>query len=62
MMAVKGQSEKIGSVMEVHMKQRCVFAALNLCRKNGTHDIHQCLLNVYGEQTMDVSTERQWVH
>jgi len=24
-------------------------------------DVHQCLLNVYGDHTVDVSTVRQWV-
>jgi len=30
------------------------------CRKNG-NNIHQHLLNVYGDQTVDVSTVRRWV-
>ena len=30
-------------------------------QKNAPDDIHRCLLNVYGDQTVDVSTVRQWV-
>jgi hypothetical protein len=29
--------------------------------KMAPNDIHWCLLNVYGDQTVDVSTVRQWV-
>ena len=29
------------------------------CRKNAPIDIHQCLLNIYGDQTVDVSTLRR---
>ena len=40
------------------MKQRCV---IKHTEKMTPTDIHLHLLNVYGDQTMDVSTVRQWV-
>ena len=43
-MAAEGHSDRIMSDTE----------------KNGTHDIHWHLLNVYGDQTVDVSTVKQW--
>mgnify|MGYP001856021262 CR=1 FL=1 len=45
------------SDMEVWMEQRCGIGFLHEEKKC----THQCLLNVYGEQTVDVSTVRQWV-
>jgi len=42
------------------MKQRCVIEFLH-AEKIAPNDIHQRLLNVYGEQTVDVSTVRRWV-
>jgi len=39
---------------EVHMKQRCVTEFLH-SEKMAPTDIHQCLMNVYGDQTEDVS-------
>ena len=59
-MAAEEQSDKIVSDMEVHMKQRCVIEFLQM-EKNSSTDIHQCLLNIYGDQTVDVSTARLWV-
>ena len=46
--------------MEVWIKQRCVSEFLHV-EKMAPIDIHQHLLNVYREQTVDVSIDRQWV-
>ncbi len=59
-MAAEGQSDKMASDMEVCMKQRCVTEFLHV-EKMAPTDIHRHLLNIYGEQTMDVNTARQWV-
>ena len=59
-MTAEGQSEKMASGMEVRMKQRCVIEFLHV-EKIAPSDIHRRLLNVYGDQTVDVSTVRQWV-
>ena len=53
-MAEEGQSDKMESDMEVHMKQRCVTEFLQM-EKIAPTDIHQCLLNVSGDQTVNVS-------
>ena len=37
-----------------------VWNWISTCGKNVTTDIHWCLLNVYGDQTENVSTVRQW--
>ena len=42
------------------MKQRCVNEFLHVENITPT-DIHRCLLNVYGNQTVDVNSIRQWV-
>ena len=57
-MAAEGQSDKMVSDMEVHMKQRCVTEFLHAEKMAPTH-IHQHLLNIYGDQTVDASTVRQ---
>ena len=49
-MAAEEQYDKV----EVQMDQRCV-------EKMALSDIHHCLLNIYGDQTMDVSTVRRLV-
>ena len=54
-MAAERQSD-----MEACMRQRCVIEFLHV-EKNSPADIHQCMLSVYGDQTVDVSTMRQWV-
>ena len=59
-MTVEGQSDKMASDMEVRMKQRCVTEFLH-AEKLAPNDIHRRLLNVYGDQTVDVSTVRRWV-
>ena len=53
--AAEGHSD-----MEVCMKRRIVNEFLH-AEKTAPTDIHQCLLNVYGDQTVDVSTLRLWV-
>ena len=42
------------------MKKRCVSEFLH-AEKIAPSDIHRRLLNVYGDQTVDVSTVRRWV-
>ena len=59
-MAAEGQSDKMASDMEVHMKQRCATDFLH-AEKMAYKDIHQCLLNVYRDPTVNMSTVRQWV-
>ena len=54
-MAAEGQSDKTASDMEVCMKQMCVTEFLHV-EKMAPTDVHQRLMNVYGDQTMDVST------
>ena len=58
-MAVEGQSDKTAFDMEVCMKQRCVTEFL--CgKKIVPTEIHQQLLNIYGNETLDFSTVKQW--
>jgi len=59
-MTAEGQSDKMASDMDVHMKQRCVIEFLHV-EKIASNDIHRRLLNIYGDQTVDVSTVRWWV-
>jgi len=59
-MTIEGQSDKMASDMEVRMKQRCVIEFLHV-EKIASNDIHRRLLKVYGDQTVDLSTVRQWV-
>ena len=59
-MAAEGQSDRMVSDMEVHMKQRCEIEFLHVENMAPIY-IHQHLLNIYGDQTVDVSTVRQWV-
>ena len=56
----KMASDKMASDMEMHVKERCVTEFLHLEKMTPT-DIHVHLLNVYRNQTVDVSTMRQWV-
>ena len=55
-MAAEWQSDKTASDMEVRMKQKCVTEFLH-AKTMAPTDI-QYLLNIYGEQTVDVSTVR----
>jgi len=57
--AAEGQSDKMASDIEVHMKQRYI-TGIPPYRNNGTQ-IHQHLLNINGDQRVDVSTVRQLV-
>jgi len=59
-MAAEGQSDQMVSDVEVHMRQRGITEFLHV-EKIVPTDIHDCLLNVYGDQTADVSTERHKV-
>ncbi|XP_040556984.1 serine/threonine-protein kinase VRK1 isoform X1 [Gallus gallus] len=59
-MAAEGQSDIMASDMEARMKQRCIIEFLH-AEKIAPIDIHRRLLNVYGDQTVDVSTVRRWV-
>jgi len=59
-MAAKGQPDKMESDMEVHMKKRHRIEFLHV-EKMAPTDIHQHLLDVYGDQAVDVSTVRQWM-
>jgi len=59
-MAEEMQSDRMVSDMGMHMKQWCVFEFFH-AEEIASIDIYQCLLNVYGDQTVDVSTVRQWV-
>lgn len=59
-MVTEEQSDRMVSDMEVCIKQRrgTKFVCVE---KMASIDIHQCLLIIYGDQTEDVSTMRQWV-
>jgi len=51
-MAAEGQSDRMASDTEVQMNQRYVIEFLHV-EKMAPFDIHQHLLNVYGDQTVD---------
>jgi transposase len=46
--------------MEVRMKQKRIIELLH-AEKIAPNDIHRCLMNVYRDQTVDVSTVKRWV-
>jgi len=56
-MAAEGQSDKMVPDVGVCMKKQCVIEFLCV-EKMAPVNIHQHLLNVYGDQTLDVSTVR----
>jgi len=58
--AAEGQSNKMMSDMEGCIKQRSVIEFLHV-EKMAPTDIHQCLLSIYRDQTVGVSTVRQCV-
>ena len=59
-MTVERRSDKMASDTEVCMKQSC--GTEFLCeQKMAPIDVHRRLLNIYRDQTVDVSTVRQWV-
>lgn len=45
----------MASDMEVNMKERLVTEFLSV-EKNSPTDFHQCLLNIYEERTVNIST------
>jgi len=51
---------KMASDMKAHMKQSGVIEFLHV-EKTVPIDVHGCLLNIYGDQTVGVRTVRQWV-
>ena len=59
-MAAEGQSDRMVSDMEVWMKQWGETEFLH-AEKMAPTDPDQCLLNIYGDWTVDVSTARWWV-
>ena len=58
-MAVEGQSDRMVPDMKVHIKQRCAIKFLHAETMAPT-DIYQHSLNVGRDQSVDVSTVRQW--
>jgi len=58
-MAAEGQSDRMVSGVEAGMKQKCVVKFLH-GEKMAPIDVHWCLQYTYGDQTVDVSTVRQW--
>jgi hypothetical protein len=54
---VDEQSGRMASDMEVHIKQRCIIEFLH-AEKNAPADNRRRSLNIYGDQTVDVSTVR----
>ena len=59
-MAADEQSDTMADDRKVCVKQRCVIEFLH-AEKMAPIDIHWCLLNASGAQTVDVSTLRQRV-
>ena len=59
-MAAEGQSNKMASDMEVHVEQRCITESLQV-EKIAPTDIYQHLLNICGDQTVNMSTAKQRV-
>jgi len=59
-MAAVGQSDRMMPDTAAQMKQKCVIAFLH-AEKIISIRIHQCLLKIYGDQTVDVSTVSRWV-
>ena len=52
--------EQMASDMEVQMKPNCGTEFLHT-EKMAPTGIHRCLLNIYGDQTVDVNTIMRWV-
>jgi len=59
-MAAEGQSDKMTSNVEVCIKQRCGIEFLH-AENIALTDIYGQLLNISGDQTVDVSTVNWWV-
>ena len=47
--------------IEVSVKQTCVTELFHVEKKMAPVDIHQHLLKIYGDQTMDLSTMMWWL-
>ena len=58
--ATEAQSDQTLSDMEVCLKQMSIIKYLHV-EKIAPTDTYGCLLNISGDQTVDVRTERQWV-
>jgi len=59
-MVAERQSDRMAPDEEVHLKQKCVPECLPK-EKLAPIVIHQHFLNIYGDQTADVSTARWWL-
>ena len=59
-MAAKAWPDKMASDKEVCMKQSCVIEFFHVEKKTAPIDINLRLLNISGDQIVDVSTVRQW--
>ena len=59
-LAAEGQFDRMVGDMEVWMKQKRVTEFLHV-EKMAPTDIHQLLMNILGDQSVNVSTVRQWV-
>jgi len=59
-MAAEGQSDKMVSDTDVCMKKKCIIEFLHV-EKMSHIDINQCLLNISGDQTVDVRQGGGWV-
>ena len=59
-MAEEGLPDKLVPDVAVHVKQRFVFEFIHVDKIASIH-VHQLLLNIYGDQPVDVSTVRWWV-
>ena len=57
-MAAERQSDRMASDLEVHLKQRDEVEFLCV-EKMAPTDIHWCMLNIDGDQVVDVNTMRQ---
>ena len=57
--AAEAQPDSVEFDMGVQMKQRCVTEFLHV-EKIASIDIHWCLLNIYGDQTVDFNSEAWW--
>jgi len=59
-MAAEGRSDTVVSDVEVHVEQRCGTVFLHV-KIMVPIDIHQRLLNIQGDCTVDMSPVRWWV-
>ena len=59
-MAAEGQPDRMASEVKVHMKQKTGIEFLHV-KKMAPVDTDPLSLNIYGDQTVDISTVKQWV-